>query len=347
MPEQNPSEMPGTRYTKIVTHDDFDGVVSAALCSLAEGIDYFLFSGPGSILNMGLGIGPDTVVCDHPHHPEAGLWFDHHAGNLEDYRLKGGDPAAIRGSFAPEKSCARVIFNHYAGRVRFPDFMDSTVREADTVDSFDYRNIEEWKRETPGKIISDTLRVSFPTRRDRAGYLRHLIRSIRAGHLEQVAADAEVQERYQMYLEVAGKNRTQIERLASFLPEDVQHEVIILDTTELRHEPDLVKSLAFLSYPGASAVLEVKCLFRQRRKTNDLGFSMALSPGAEIQACHKDVGEIMRTLNIGDGHRGAGAGRVPASSKAAMLNLKDQVIRKIFALWERQDGEPGQKGGTL
>ena len=336
---------PGTglekpRYSRIVTHDDFDGVVSAVLVSLAERIEVFLFTGPGSILNMGLGIGPDTIVCDLPHHPAAGLWFDHHAGNLEDYRLKGGDPAAIRGAFSPEKSCARVVFNHFAAAAQFPDFLVNTVEEADTIDSFDYRNIEEWQRETPGKAISETLRVPFETFRERTGYLRHLIRRIRAAPLAEVAGEPEVRQRIASYRETAEKNRVVIERLGSFLPGDKAREIVLLDTTALKHEPSLIKSLAFLSFPDADAVLEVRCLFRQKRKTNDLGFSLSLSPRLEVQTSARDVGEIMRTLNMGDGHRGAGAGKTTCGSKAAMLKVKEETLREILALWRRQAQTP-------
>jgi hypothetical protein len=330
---------PGTSertLEKIVTHDDFDGVVSAALCSLAEKIDSFRFSTPGSILDSRLGIGPDTIVCDLPHHPDAGLWFDHHVGNLEDYRLKGGDPEALQGAFSPEKSCARVVHDHFAGTGRFPDFLQATVREADIIDSFDYRDIEDWQRETPGKLIADSIKAAFPSLRDRDRYLRHLIRQVRALPLEEIVSDPEVRERLAVCRIEAEKSRALIEKLAAFLPGDSGGEIILLDTTGLKHGPVLNKSLALLSHPEAPAVLEVKCLFRQKRKTNDLGFSMSLSPCVDEASSTKDIGEIMRSLNMGDGHRGAGAGRVSCRSKPEMLKRKDEILGKIFQMWRRQ-----------
>ncbi len=336
MSEPGPTSSKG-KFTRIVTHDDFDGVVSAAVCSVAERIDDFRFSGPVSILDPGLEVTSETIVCDLPHHPEAGLWFDHHAGNLEDYCLKGGDPEAVRNTFREEKSCARVVYEYYRERgVAFPEHMGRTVEEADTVDSFDYRDIEDWQRETPGKILSDTLRITFRSRGDRNRYMRHLIRRIRGGPLEEVLGDPEVKANARLYREMEEKSRALIERLASFLPEDTDHEVILIDTTGLKHAPYLIKSLAFLVHPGAMAVLEVKSLFRQKRKTNDLGFSMSLSPCLELASSEKDVGEIMRSLNLGDGHRGAGAGRMQCRSKAEMMKHKEQVLQKILGLWRHQ-----------
>ena len=324
-------------FVKIVTHDDFDGVVSAALCSLANGIDNFMFSGPVSILDPGLEVGADTIVCDLPHHPAAGLWFDHHIGNLEDYRLKGGDPEAVRDTFGEEKSCARVIYRYYLEQgFAFPAFMGATVQETDTVDSFDYKDLEDWQRETPGKLLSDSLRITFRSRGERNRYMRHLIRRIREAPLEEVLSDPEVQEKCRLYREMEEKSRSLIERMATFLPEDAEQEVVLLDTTGLKHAPYIIKSLAFLSYPKAAAVLEVKCMFRQKRKTNDLAFSMSLSPSLELASSEKDVGEIMRSLNMGDGHRGAGAGRMQCKSKAEMVKQKEQILQKIFGMWGNQ-----------
>jgi nanoRNase/pAp phosphatase (c-di-AMP/oligoRNAs hydrolase) len=334
---ESDQQTPAGRCTRIVTHDDFDGVVSAALCSLAEGIDDFRFAGPGAILDAGLEVASDTIVCDLPHHPAAGLWFDHHVGNFEDYCLKGGEPEAVRDTFGEEKSCARVVYRHYRDRgVTFPEFIGETVEETDTVDSFDYKDLEDWQRQTPGKILSDTLRISFPSRGERNRYMRHLIRRVRESALEEVLKDAEVQEKSGLYREAEEKSRGLIERLASFRPEDEGQEVVLLDTTGLKHAPYIIKSLAFLSYPRAAAVLEVKSLFRQNRKTNDLAFSMSLSPSLELASSEKDVGEIMRSLNMGDGHRGAGAGRIQARSKAEMIKQKEQILQKIMGMWRKQ-----------
>jgi oligoribonuclease NrnB/cAMP/cGMP phosphodiesterase (DHH superfamily) len=340
--------VPAGRLTRIVTHDDFDGCVSAALCSVAEGIDDFRFSRPGSILDPGLEVTSETVVCDLPHHPAAGRWFDHHVGNFEDYCLKGGDPEAVRDTFGEEKSCARVVYRYYRERgVPFAEFMARTVEEADTIDSFDYRDLEDWRRETPGKILSDTLRVHFPSRGERNRYMRHLIRRIRGTPLQGILADPDVQEKSSLYREAEERSIALIERLASFLPEDEDQEVILLDTTGLKHAPSIFKSLAFLLYPEAAAVLEVKSLFRQNRKTNDLAISMSLSPCLELTSSAEDVGEIMRSLNVGDGHRGAGAGKIQAKSKAEMMKQKEQILQKILAMWRRQrpkrPGVPGER----
>lgn len=321
---------------RVVTHTDFDGMVSAALCSIAEGIDIFRFTGPGSIWNMGLGIGPEDIVCDLPHHPAAGLWFDHHVGNLEDYKLRGGSLEALKGAFAEEKSCARVVYNYYFSRVQFPDFIQETVKQTDIIDSFDYQGLEDWRKKTPGKIISDSMKVSFDTRKERDHYFQHLIRKIRAESLEQIIDDAQVKYREAQYGREEQQNIELIKKIATYLPEDQSREIVILDVTPLKHNPNLTKSLVFLLYPDAKAVLEVRSLFQQNRKTNHVAFSMSLSPAMEVKSIAKDIGEIMRTMNLGDGHRGAGAGRKHCGSKEEMLRQKVHIIKEIVRLWKEQ-----------
>jgi oligoribonuclease NrnB/cAMP/cGMP phosphodiesterase (DHH superfamily) len=324
------------RFRRVVTHTDFDGVVSAALCSIAEGVDVFSFTGPGSILDMSLGIGPEDIVCDLPHHPAAGLWFDHHAGNLEDYRLKGGDPESLQGAFSEEKSCGRVVYNYYKSRVEFPSFIPETVQEADVIDSFDYKDVEDWRTKTPGKIVSDSMKVSFGTRKERDTYYRHLIRKLRAEPLVRILDDAQVKLRAAQYEKEEVRNLDLMRRIASFSPDDTSGEVVILDTTALKHNPNLIKSLVFVLYPGAKAVLEIKPLFFQNKKTNSLGFSMSLGPLMEVNSAKKDIGEIMRSLNIGDGHRGAGSGKKECRSKEEMLRQKTQITNEILRRWREQ-----------
>jgi hypothetical protein len=50
----------------------------------------------------------------------------------------------------------------------------------------------------------------------------------------------------------------------------------------------------------------------------------------------KDLGEIMRELNMGDGHRGAAGGTLYADSKTEMLKKKQEVLQAIYKRWISQ-----------
>ena len=148
-------------YDRIITHGDFDGVVSGAICSFVLGVDTFIFTGPGAITRAEISIGPRDVVCDLPYPLECGLWFDHHPGNREALALRGIDPAGIPGRLDGTKpSAARVVFEYFSERAaELPARFAETVAEADTIDSFDYRTIDEWLRETPGKLVDMSLKA--------------------------------------------------------------------------------------------------------------------------------------------------------------------------------------------
>jgi hypothetical protein len=111
----------------------------------------------------------------------------------------------------------------------------------------------------------------------------------------------------------------------------------MIDLTSYQRTPHLIKNLAFLIYPEALGVLEVYSLTeRQGVKSNDFGISMALSIHGNKKDRSKNIGEIMRTLNIGDGHPGAAAGQIRCKSKQEMLKKKKELLAQIFRLWSSQ-----------
>lgn len=323
-------------YEKIVTHNDFDGIVSAAVCSFALHVDKILFTGPSSIERSSVNITEADVVCDLPYPLECGLWFDHHEGNFQALQYRTIDPAALPGRFDPKPSCARVVFEFFSRDVTFPPWYEDTVREADIIDSFNYSSIEEWRSETPGKIIDRTLKISDPSLQERNAYMRNLVFQIRDRPLGEVVRLPLVRKRLAEYEEEELRMMKVIQESATFLPSDREQKMVILDLTGFKRRPDIVKNLAFLIFPEAHSVLEVHTLHDRGVKTNNLSFSLSHSLNFNKMEHKKDVGEIMRSLNIGDGHKGAAGGTVYCNSKADMLRKKTEIMEEIFGLWEEQ-----------
>ncbi len=325
------------KLTRIITHNDMDGVVSAALCSYALKVGKVRFAGPGNIVKGEIPTGEEDVVCDLPYPLICGLWFDHHEGNLEDLRLRGISPDEIKGRFALRDSCSRVVLEYFTEQgVSFPPYLEETVAETDVIDSFRYSSIEEWRRETPGKLVDYSIKAPTATLKEKHLYLRELVPLIRDHPLEEVIKVDKVKERIERYRIEEERMLRLIEQDASFLPFDEGREVVVLDLTHHNRRPRVIKNLASLLYPEALAVLEVYPLFQGGVKTTNLGFSMSLTVNLSDGNHPKDLGEIMRTLNIGDGHKGAAAGTVYARSKAEMLKKKEETLRKIYELWKAQ-----------
>ncbi len=324
-------------YERIITHHDFDGIVSASLCGWVLKIQKVIFTGPMTITRSQLMITDQDVVCDLPYPLQCGLWFDHHEGNLEELSYRKIDPKSIPGRFDSKPSCSRVVYEYFSEQMGIPSYFLGAVEEADMIDSFAYPSIEDWRRETPGKIIDLTLKLPFPSPEEKTQYMRNLFQQIQVRPLGEVSRLDFVQRRWRHYQEEEGRMLQIIRDASYFLEEDERKELIVIDVTPYQRRPNLIKNLAFLIYPHALGVVEVYNLIdHQGVKSNHLGFSMSLSINGNRSEGSKNIGEIMRTLNIGDGHPGAAAGQIRCRSKQEMLKTKKEILNQIFKLWQTQ-----------
>jgi len=323
-------------YEKIVTHNDFDGLVSASLCAWALKVEKVIFTGPLTITKSQIMITEKDVVCDLPYPLQCGLWFDHHEGNLQELGYRGIDPKSISGRFDLKPSCSRVVYEYFSEQMRLPLHFIQAVNEADIIDSFSYSSIEDWKKETSGRVIDLTLKVRFKSVEDQVIYMKNLFQELRDRPIEEVSYLPLVQGRLKQYREEEGRMLRMIQSSSRFLEQDLKKEIIVIDLTPYQRRPHLIKNLAFLVYPEALGVLEIYNLVEQGVKSNHLGISMSLSINANRETRTKNISEIMRTLNIGDGHPGAAAGTVQCRSKQEMLKKKKEILNQIFQLWSSQ-----------
>jgi oligoribonuclease NrnB/cAMP/cGMP phosphodiesterase (DHH superfamily) len=324
------------RFEKIITHNDFDGIISASICARMLKIEGLIFIGPLTITRSQITITEKDVVCDLPYPLQCGLWFDHHAGNLQELDYRKIDPKLIPGRFDLKPSCSRVVYEYFSEKAEVPPCFLKAVEEADVIDSFSYASVEEWRRETPGKVIDSTLKVHFPSTEEQVNHMRNLVQQLRDRPIDEVSNLPFVQKRLKQYLEEEGQMLRIIQNSSNFLEQDKLREMVVIDLTPYQRRPHLIKNLAFLLYPEALGVLEVYNLMDLGVKSNHLGFSMSLSIHGNRQSQSKNIGEIMRTLNIGDGHPGAAAGTTRCKSKQEMLKKKKEILNRIFELWSSQ-----------
>ena len=323
-------------YEKVITHNDFDGIVSGSICAWALRIERVIFTGPLTITKSQITITERDVVCDLPYPLECGLWFDHHEGNLQELEYRRIDPKSIPGRFDLKPSCSRVVYEYFSEKTELPSYFSMAVQEADIIDSFSYSSIEDWRRETPGKVIDMTLKVHSQSAEDKISHMRNLVQQLRDRSVEEVSCLPFVQKRLRQYQEEEGRMLRIIQDSSSFLGQDGQKEIVVIDLTPHRRRPYLIKNLAFLIYPEALGALEIYNLMDQGVKSNHLGISMSLSISGNKQNSRKNIGEIMRALNIGDGHPGAAAGTIRCRSKQEMLRKKKEILNQIFELWSSQ-----------
>ena len=319
-------------FSRLVTHDDFDGVASAALAGYFLEISSVSFAGPGDITRSVVSTGEKDVVCDLPYPLSCGMWFDHHEANLEEVKLRGIDPDTIPGRHVPARSCARVILEYFAEEYEIDEELEALASAADRIDSFDYESVEDWRSKTPAALIDGSIKLKTGTPAERRAYLRKLTAWLMDEPLEQVAEKEQVQTRAQEFEDEEKRMLEIIEQNLGFL--DNKKEIILLDFSDRNRRVAVVKNLAQLPAPEALAVLEVNSLFNRGVKTNDLSLSMSLTIEGTKKAPGKDLGEIMRTLNIGSGHAGAASGTVRSKNKQEMLKAKEKILGMIMDKWQ-------------
>ena len=115
---------------RLVTRSDFDGLACAALLKEAGIIDHWKFAHPKDLQDWLAEITEDDCLANVPFVEGCGLWFDHHSSEQERQELEG----KYKGESRITPSCARIIYEYYGGRDKFPQF-DDMMEAVDKVDS--------------------------------------------------------------------------------------------------------------------------------------------------------------------------------------------------------------------
>ncbi|MBN1233820.1 MAG: hypothetical protein JXA60_10745 [Candidatus Coatesbacteria bacterium] len=321
-------------YKRIVSHNDLDGVISSSLLSSITGIKQFLFTGPTNIINKKHVLLETDIICDLPYSTCCGAWFDHHTGNLEDLNYRKIDITSIPGSFSEQDSCARVIYNYFKDKISFSDILKSYIDIADEVDSFKYDSPLEWLAEKPSRILDFAIKDKCDDLNKKIVFLNRLTNLIKELTPQKLCEMKEIKSKDSSYRAFIKHNLEMIKPIIYFLKEDVNNEIVIIDQTRLRFQNAILRPLAFIHYPRSLAVLVISNKFQNKSKKADLLLSFSLGFGVKDDKI--DLGEIFRTLNIGDGHKGAASASFVIYDKKDAMKMKESILREIFILWQKQ-----------
>ena len=116
---------------RLVTRSDFDGLVCAVLLKQLGILGEILFVHPKDMQDGKVEITGNDITTNLPYVEGVHLAFDHHAS--ETHRVEGRpenhviDPSA--------ESAARVVYDHFGGRERFPDINPELLEAVDKADS--------------------------------------------------------------------------------------------------------------------------------------------------------------------------------------------------------------------
>ncbi|HEX9999136.1 MAG TPA: exopolyphosphatase [Actinoplanes sp.] len=119
---------------RLVTRSDFDGLVCAVLLRHLDMIDDIKFVHPKDVQDGEVEVTETDILTNLPYAPGAYMVFDHH--HSETLRNEGNLSNHVIDPNAP--SAARVIFEYFGGKERFPQVSDDLMIAVDQADSADY-----------------------------------------------------------------------------------------------------------------------------------------------------------------------------------------------------------------
>lgn len=300
---------------RLVTRSDFDGLVCAVLLNELELINDILFVHPKDMQDGKITITERDITTNLPYVASAHLVFDHHES--ETVRNTGERPNHIIEAHAP--SAARVVYNHFGGKARFPRVTDEMMAAVDQADSAQYSredvlNPQKW---TLLNYLMDSRTGLGRFREFRISnyqLMMDLIKYCRDHTIEEILALPDVQERVTLYQEHAEKAKGQILRCAK------QHgNMVVLD---LRGEDTIWAVNRFMIYalfPTANISIHVMWGLQKQ--------NTVLATGKSIldRSSKTHVGNLMLEYG-GGGHNAAGTCQIANDQADAVLQTLIQRI---------------------
>lgn len=119
---------------RLVTRSDLDGMVSAALLRKLGMIKDIKFVHPKDVQDGKVELTRQDITTNLPYVESVHLAFDHHSS--EAIRIKSPKPNYVNDPHAP--SAARVVYNYFGGKAKFPGVAEDMVLAADKVDAAQY-----------------------------------------------------------------------------------------------------------------------------------------------------------------------------------------------------------------
>ncbi len=190
---------------RLITRSDFDGLACGALLLEAGIIDNWKFAHPKDIQDGLVEIDENDCLANVPFVEGCGLWFDHHSSEHERLELEG----KYKGESRICPSCARIIYEYYGGKERFPQF-DDLMAAVDKVDSGNL-TIEEIMNPKGWILVGFLMDPRTGLGRWRkfsiSNYqlMEKLMEACRAKSTEEILALPDVQERIEVYNEQSEK----------------------------------------------------------------------------------------------------------------------------------------------
>ena len=312
------SPLPPDTY-RLITRSDMDGLVCAVLLKDIGLLGEIVFHHPKDVQDGKVAVTERDILTNLPYVPGCGLCFDHHAS--EALRNSGRPtPGYI---LQPEaKSAARVVYDHYGGKARFPRISDAMMDAVDKADSAGFSR-DDVLQPQGWELLSFLMDARTGLGRFREFRISNyqlmmmLIDCCRDMPIADILALPDVQERVALFFAQHAQFREQVRRIAR-----VHGKLVVLD---LRDEPVIHAGNRFVVYamfPQCDISLHVMWGRDKQNTVYTVGKSI-FDRGSPVA-----VGELMLEHG-GGGHAAAGTCQGPNDTADAQ---KQHLIERISHL---------------
>lgn len=291
---------------RLVTRGDLDGLTASVLLSEMEEVDDILLVHPQDVTDRKVAITADDILANLPYHPQAGMWFDHHAHTVMP-------EGAFKGAYKVAPSVARVIYDHYnTDKLRR---FEQLVRDTDRFDSAEL-TMDDVRNPQGVILLGFLVDPRTGMRGDFRALFNSLVERLRSRPVAEVISAPDLREQTAAF-------RRDEERFREFLlaHSEVHDKVVVTDCRDLDNPPVGNRFLVYTTFPHCNVSLRIQ--WGPGRKL------VALNIGHSIfdRSCNVDVGELCRNYG-GGGHRGAGGCVLRPMAAGLAIKIITEKLRK-------------------
>ena len=306
-----------TEKFRLVTRSDFDGLVCAALLKELGMLDEIKFVHPKDMQDGKVEVSNRDITTNVPYVPGVHLAFDHHLS--ETYRVKDQPANHIIDPKAP--SAARVVYNHFGGKEKFPRISDEMMHEVDKADAAQFTR-EEILKPTGWPLLNYVMDPRTGLGRFRefriSNYqlMMELIDACLTKSIDEILAMPDVKERVDLYLEHQPEAQDQL-----ICCSKVHGNLVVLDLREQEVIHPANRFLIYALFPRCNISMHVMWGMKKQNIVFAIGKSIL------DRSSKTNVGDLCLAYG-GGGHLAAGTCQVP-TEKAETVH--DELVARIIA----------------
>ncbi len=286
---------------RLVTRSDFDGLVCAVLFKKMQMVGDILFVHPKDVQDGRVELTSNDITTNLPFSPYVHMCFDHHLS--ETLRSSKRNVNHIINAEAP--SAARVVYDYFGGKERFPDVSDDMMVAVDKSDTADF-SMDEILEPSGWVLLSYLMDPRTGLGRFRnfriSNYelMMKMIELCGSGaNIQEIIEDFDIQERVTLYYEHKEKAKAQLKEKAK-----IHGNLIELDLRDAEEIWATNRFTLYALFPQCNISAHIMWGLHKKNVVFAVGKSIV------DRSSKVNVGEIMLTYG-GGGHFNAGTCQVP------------------------------------